>query len=115
MAVSLDVLELAVFNRDGRCAWPVGAQAPAVTAQTPALTRRFADIRGSMESLVAARGDAPDEYLLRAGDLVGLSSDEDLSWPLRRVERLQESWAYAALIAALADRGRPGLEHDFAE
>lgn len=115
MTVSLDVLELAVFNRDGRCAWPVGAQAPAVTAQTPALTRRFNDIRKSMEPLAAARGDAPDEYLLRAGDLVGVSSDEELSWPLRRVERLHETWAFAALSVALADRGRPGLEHDLAE
>lgn len=115
LTVSLDVLELAVFNRDGRCAWPIGAQAPAVAAQTPALARRFDDIGKSMEPLVAARGDAPDEYLLRAGDLVGVSSDEELCWPLRRVERLHESWAFAALSVALADRGRPGLEHDLAE
>jgi hypothetical protein len=104
LTVSLDVLELAVFNRDGRCAWPVGAQAPAVTAQTPALTRRFDDIRKSMEPLAASRGDAPDEYLLRAGDLVGVGSDEELCWPLRRVERLHESWAFAALSVALPTR-----------
>jgi hypothetical protein len=115
LTVSLDVLELAVFNRNGRCAWPVGAQAPGVTAQTPALTRRFAEIRKSMEPLVEARGDAPDAYLLRAGDIVGVSSGEELRWPLRRVERLHETWASAALIAALADRGRPWLEHDLAE
>jgi hypothetical protein len=68
-----------------------------------------------MESLVAARGDVPDAYLLRAGDVVGVSSDEELCFPLRRVERLHDLWASAALSAALFDRGRPGLEHDLAE
>jgi hypothetical protein len=113
-AVPLDVLELAVFRRDGECAWVIGGTQPAMTPQTPALARRFTSLVEPMETLATARDSVPDGYLLRAGDITGRSSAEELRWPLRRHVRLQDAWAAAALGAAVADRGRPALEHDLA-
>ncbi|MEN3285003.1 MAG: hypothetical protein V7607_6143 [Solirubrobacteraceae bacterium] len=113
LAVPLNVLELCVFRQDGECAWEEGTEQPQTVPQTPGVARRFASIRLQMEELVSQAGTVPDEHLLRAGDLIGASHEGVLRWGLRRVERLEEGQAAAALGAAMADRARPGLDPDF--
>ena len=113
LTVPFWLLDLAVFRRDGQCAWQVGIEAPEITL-TPGVTRRFEAIRGKMSAL-AERTNVDDDHLLRAGDLTGSRVDGALRWPLRRVERLDPAYAAAALVAVGADRSRLGLEHDFAD
>jgi len=113
LAVPLDILELCVFRHDGECAWAAGTQQPQTVPQTPGLERRFMSIQARMEGVARKVGDIADEHLLRAGDLTGTSQDGVLRWGLRRVERLEEAQATAALGVAMADRARPGLGADF--
>lgn len=113
LTVPFDVLELSVFRQDGKCEWDAGTKRPQTVPQTPGVARRFASIRARMEELARNAGTVPDEHLLRVADLAGTSDEGVLRWGLRRVERLEEGQAAAALGAAMADRARPGLDPDF--
>lgn len=113
MAVPLDVLELCVFRPDGECSWEIGTSEPATVPQTPGLLRRFGVLKDTMSKLGENTERVPAEFLLRAGDITGITEAGTLRWDLRRVERLDESHAASALTAAMEDRSRAGHDRDF--
>jgi hypothetical protein len=116
-SVPFAVLELCVFDGDGRCRVQPAADSPAIAPQTPALSRRFQELLVEhAETLRLALLTEDEDVRARVigeGGTVDAGA-EVLSWPLRRVARLNEPHAQDALRAVSEDRSRLALDVDLA-
>jgi hypothetical protein len=114
LTVSLDVLELCVFDEGGACRIDSAAEEPSMIAQTPALARRWVELLGVHKrtaELARLTNDRQirDRIIASGGALTG---DSVLEWPIRRVARLNEPYAQPALRAACDDRSRFAFDPD---
>lgn len=112
VSVNLRVLELAVFDPEGRVTWRLGQKAP--VHLLPGWKKRFETIENRF-----GRGHDPDAV----GPLTYFDDDHHLcgefacgaySFPLRRIARIRSPYAEAIQASFAAFLGRAALNHDFA-
>jgi hypothetical protein len=117
LCVPYDVLELCVFDRDGRCRIDTSCTSSEIPAQTPALSRRWTNVLRAHQRTLAILPPDPSPALVGRVfgpvEAEGVVEEGCVIWPLRRVERLKAPWAQAALTALNEDRARMPFEHDF--
>jgi hypothetical protein len=114
--VPYDVLELCVFDSDGRCQVDVSNETPGVVPQTPGMALRWRALHRYYTQLHRLVKEI-DEPAVRAAVLrrerVGGNVDGTvLSWPIRRIERARAARAQAALVELAGDRARPAFDRD---
>jgi hypothetical protein len=116
--VPYDILELCVFDREGRCRIDVDSEKPDPMPQTPGLRARYRALRAHYREVVdeiAALDAGVQGRLLVRGRLAGTLTGRVLEWPVQRVERLREARAQGALQALANDRSRAAFDRDLAD
>jgi hypothetical protein len=116
LTVPFEILELCVFDSEGRCRIDTKADQPLIVPQTPALERRWQILIALHKATAAVARSSQDQQVQRRlighdGALVG-DEQHILAWPIIRTERLNEPYGQLALRAVSEDRSRFAFEPD---
>jgi hypothetical protein len=118
LAIPFEVLELCVFETGGRCHINASAEQPLTVPQTPALLRRWHELRHAHETTLRLALISEDLELRQRiiGHYGAIDPEQEnvVQWPITRVERLNEPHAQPALRAATEDRSRFAFDPDLA-
>ncbi|MBU2551296.1 MAG: hypothetical protein KKB20_22980, partial [Proteobacteria bacterium] len=112
-SVNLRILDIAVYNNDGRVLWKIGQEAP--VQLLPGWQKRFKEMAQRLGNGDNQSAMGPLSYFDNENNLQGNLNDSCYSFPLVRIGRIRSPYAEAIQGSYAAFNSRAALSHDFAK